>query len=640
MNTEDKTKQFIAGIREIAGAHLPSSLALTVARMLAAVRLWPEGGKQAPGFLDQNHELTSAEWLATLDAMARAWERRASRQESPFARSAREPALGPGGLERLRRLILGYLEWDRRHAQVPRWLLLAMLDLADEQTLFGRGERWLDPKLRELIVAIAKDTAKKRVYCAYDSAAGVAIELAADRTDVTLDVAPHFAPLCACLAAAADLPLRVRAGNPLALARADLDGSPLMPDLYDVSIVLPPFNVRRDPEKWDELGTGLPRGATSEAAGVTLALARGKGAAICMVAPSFLFQTSKADQVFKEQAIRGFGLGAVVGLPRGTTGAASISAALLLFQPGGRASGKRRDEDVFLVNAQAGLEQAEFSPPEPARLARLIANRQPSDISLSVPVEQLAENAFNLSVERYVLDAEAKRLRELTAQAVTAPLEALVELYRPQAIPSGKEDLSSAETGLAEVGVADLDEAGVVRSAGKPLVIAQNAALQLRRARLEIGDVLLVIKGSVGKVGFVREIPNGATWLASQSFVILRLRPHAALTDPRVLFRFLSSASGQARLQSLRVGVAVPGLKMEDVRQLPIVVPDKDTQSKVTDEIEALFALQDRIAELRAELTERQRLIWPETLGKAPSPQTRSVLRGTEGAPPRRKRTS
>jgi type I restriction enzyme M protein len=248
-------------------------------------------------------------------------------------------------------------------------------------------------------------------------------------------------------------------------------------------------------------------------------------------------------------------------------------------------------------------------------LADLIRSRKPTDLSASVPVDDLAANDFNLSVERYVLDPEARNMRKLAASATTGPLDDIAELYHPQAIPGSREVTSKLQVALAEVGVADIDEAGLVRFASKQMMVSPEAALQVRRARLEAGNVLLVIKGSVGKVGFVREVPRDATWVASQSFVILRLRKHAPISDPRILFRFLASGLGLANIQSLRVGSAVPGLQMADVRRLTIVIPDQDKQRAIVHEIEGLFELQDRIQKLRAELSTRQTGIWPESPG-------------------------
>jgi type I restriction enzyme M protein len=191
---------------------------------------------------------------------------------------------------------------------------------------------------------------------------------------------------------------------------------------------------------------------------------------------------------------------------------------------------------------------------------------------------------------------------------------------------------------LAEVGVADIDEAGVVRLPHKQVTVPPDVASLARRARLEQGDVLLVIKGSVGKVGFLREIPDNATWLASQSFAILRLRQHGPLDDPRILFRFLTSALGQANLQSLRVGTAVPGLQMADVRRLMIVLPDLQQQKAIAHDVEGLFKLQDRIQQLRTELAIKQRQLWP---GNPPtdtsSPHPRAGSDNRKSPQPRKK---
>ena len=89
-----------------------------------------------------------------------------------------------------------------------------------------------------------------------------------------------------------------------------------------------------------------------------------------------------------------------------------------------------------------------------------------------------------------------------------------------------------------EVAVADLDDVGRVRHPTKQVSVSRDAVIQTRRALLKFGDIILVIKGSVGKVGFVCDLPGEleANWIASQSFVIVRLRPHAPIRDFRFFF--------------------------------------------------------------------------------------------------------
>jgi type I restriction enzyme M protein len=231
-----------------------------------------------------------------------------------------------------------------------------------------------------------------------------------------------------------------------------------------------------------------------------------------------------------------------------------------------------------------------------------------------VSLEEVAANDFNLSVERYVLEPAARRVRDMASHAETALLEDIAELSRPQALPKPK-DNGGTKISFFEVGAADIDETGIVRQPSKELLLTPELIQHTRRARLEEGDLLLVVKGSVGKVGLVRGLPKGANWLASQSFVVLRLRQHGPLRDPRVLHRFLSSEIGQTTLQSLRVGTTVLGLQMADVRRLPIVVPKSAEQKGIAEQVEALFDLQDRILEMRDQLTKRQRTIWPDGTG-------------------------
>ena len=604
------SQEFLAAVRGIPGSHLAADLALTVARMLAAGRLWPEARDGIPGFLDQRRELTRADWLAINDVLAKRWKEGRGKTDNPFVTPAERPPPSPGTLEQLRRIVLSFTA-DGDGYSVPPWLAQCVLDLADQRGFLSLG---LNSELRDLVVDLAGAIPKSRVFCAYNNSAAIALQIAAKDAEVTLHVEnADAAALYMCLALAAELRLHVRHGDPMELARADQRAHALLPEVFDISIVNPPFNARYTPQDDDALGMSVPTPHSSETAGLTLALARGQTAALCLLPPNFLFRASKADQAFKERAIRDYGLETIVGLPRGIFGSTPLAGALMIFRPKQAEkprTGKPRG--IFVVDARG--EGAAIERKLPEKLAALVKDRSDTPISVSITVSDLTANDFNLSVERYVLPPEALRLRELTSTATTAWLDDLVELYRPQAIPAPKGESTSRDD-IVEVSVADIDEAGVVRNPTKTVSVASDGEPQVRRARLEKGDVLLVVKGSAGKVGFVRDIPDTAIWLPNQSFVILRLRRHAPVTDPRVLFRFLSSRLGQTTLQSLRVGSAVPGLQMADVRRLPIVIPEPEEQAVISGEVEELFVLQDRIRQLKNELVNQQGRIWPE--GKA-----------------------
>ena len=610
----------------------PNSIALTVAQMCVAARLLPASGPDGMGFLDMERELTVADWQAMLERLSAAWPKAWEAPKGTF--SPVSQLLPPGHLERLRRLAIATLakQPGTEDAQSPMRGIIrhALLDAP-------KGRHVAIPlasfQLCQFITNVTDPTEAQQFYCAYGMTAIVAMHIAeVRRAQVTLDVEDAWlAALCACIAVADDLPLTVRERDPLfdpASADEDLF---VEREAYDVAIVFPPFGMRGRIEDYRSLGTNLPQPAVAEGQYVALALARSRRAAVCLLPTGFLFRTTKADQAFKEQAIRLYGLDAVVSLPRYAIPWSSlVQAAMLVFRPKPKVHPwMRQQQRVLMVDGRAEREVEKSRLSTIGRfsalddLADILRNHAETDISVLVSTDEIAGHDFNLAVERYVLDSEARRMRDLLANAEAVPLEDVAEINRPQALLVGRDrsrregrqrsDFAESTAGvLLEVGVGDIDDAGVVRAPTTSVPASDELLQRTRRARLERGDVLIVIKGSVGKVGFVRDIPDGSAWLASQSFAILRLRRRGPIIDPAILFRFLSSSMGQVTVQSLKVGSVISGLQMADLRRLPVPVPSAEAQAAIAAQMGAIFDMQEKIQRMREDLTERQKTIWPE----------------------------
>ena len=604
MPAENNLEMFQRAVRNIV-VHDPlgpgMGAELLVARMLAAVRVWPEGDATVPGFLDRGIEFTSADWQALLHQMAGRWREESAERFNPFEGGFESERLRPGTIENFRRLVLSSLD---SAGQVGPELIEATLDLSLTSRL-GPVAR-LAPAWEQVVVDLVDPRPEGHVFCGFESASGIALKLAIKGAKVRLDTQNYgTAAVCACLALAGDADLVVRLGDPMDLAASDLGSEPTP---FDTAIVVPPIGVRLQPGRGGPDMTGLLPYSSSESGGVALAIARARHRAICVVPPSFLFKATRADQHFKEMVAREFGLETIVGLPRGVYPNASIMAALLLFD---RDRGRlNKTRQVFVVDA-VDRDHTNAAAVPTNELPQLLRKREIGEVSVMASIDELAANDFNLSPDRYVVAPEVLRLRQLAEDAETVALGDLVEIYRPQAL-TGSKAAAEGDTVAFEIGVADIDEVGLVETPGKRLALSEAAASQARKAVIEPGDVLLVIKGSVGKVGYVRSIPEGALWLASQSFAVLRLRRHAPISDPRVLFRFLSSGLGQASLQNFRVGSTVPGLQMADVRRLPIILPNSDAHAAIARQVDELFAIQDHIRQLRSDLIARQTAIWPD----------------------------
>lgn len=616
----------------------PASLALMVAQMRLAACLLPDSGPDGMGFLDTARELTAPDWQALLARLPAMWPRPWPAPQATF--SLKTQALPPGHLERLRRLALsihvegGDGEADLASLRDP--FRRELLSLADGRHAAVPAVPSLE--LCQLIAAVTDFDGQQQVYCAYGMTTAVAMHIAeVRRVEVTLDIPDaELAALCACMAVFDDLPLEVRERDPLVqtVDAADDDDDPEY-RAFDVAIVFPPFGKRGQIEDYRSFGTNLPQPGTLEGQYVALALARGRRAAVCLLPTSFLFRTTKADQAFKEQAIRLFGLDTVIGLPRDAfPWSSSVQAALLFFRPKSKAHPwVRQQPSVLMVDGRSEQDKSRHSTlgrfHTIGDVSDIIRHRAETEISILASTDEIAGHDFNLAVERYVLDPETRRARDLLTQYEAVSLEDVADITRPQALLVSRErggrdgrvataPLDDTSNVLLEVGVGDIDDAGIVRTPTTSVPASFDLLHRAKRARLEPGDVLIVIKGSVGKIGLVRDIPEGAAWLASQSFAILRLRRRGPIIDPLVLFRFLSSSMGQVTVQSLKVGSVISGLQMADLRRLPVLVPSAEAQHAIASQMRVIFDKQDEIQLMRRELLDRQRSIWPD-MDRAPT---------------------
>src|ERR1019366_705520 len=123
MPASNESQELFDCLRAIAGPVELPRLALTVARMIAAARLWPDSNARARGFLDQSRELTNADWRTIVETLAEHHTAAEGRFSNPFADPPEDPPLPPGRVEHLRRLILSYMFDGGPVSSVPKWLL-------------------------------------------------------------------------------------------------------------------------------------------------------------------------------------------------------------------------------------------------------------------------------------------------------------------------------------------------------------------------------------------------------------------------------------------------------------------------------------------------------------------------------------
>jgi type I restriction enzyme, S subunit len=135
---------------------------------------------------------------------------------------------------------------------------------------------------------------------------------------------------------------------------------------------------------------------------------------------------------------------------------------------------------------------------------------------------------------------------------------------------------------------------------------------EFRRSRLRPGDVLLSIRGTVGRLIVIPKALDGAN--ITQDSARLSIQP--AANRDYVLW-YLRSEVAQSRMKRATKGVAVRGINIGDVRALQVPLPPRDEQDEIVWRIASLFAWADRLEARHAAARAHVERLTPALLAKA-----------------------
>lgn len=110
------------------------------------------------------------------------------------------------------------------------------------------------------------------------------------------------------------------------------------------------------------------------------------------------------------------------------------------------------------------------------------------------------------------------------------------------------------------------------------------------RARLREGDILLSIRGTVGRVCIVPKQLTSANITQDSARLTIQDR-----MDRRFVAWFLRAPQTQDRMQRAIKGVAIRGINIGDVRALQVPIPPLREQKEIIKRIEGLLGLADHI---------------------------------------------
>lgn len=534
--------------------------------------------------------------------------------------------VSPGLLEKLKTLTASIdLKREQDRAEVQKILTQLIVDAMKREAILD--------EVRDLIIELIVPTPDSSIYCPFPGSAKLALALSGVSKSISFECQePLVCQIVALLDILGSDANSIQEGDRIDISVSDPILNPQWASQdeltqFDCSISVPPLGQRYQEEIFDPYQRFPPKCLFGEVLQLAHILAQTKERAAVLVPAGFLFRTAKAEQAFKQHLLQQGWLQAVVGLPGGILAPyTNIATALLLFDK--TALEKETDpRQKGVVFVDASVEK--FIQPATTRRKRsslkleaieeivaLVRDRQNGSHSQVATIEQIAEQDFNLSVDRYVLSAEDKLVRQLVEVNKTIELEAMAQIYRPQVVPDGgKEPFHT----FKEVALTDIQASGLITTPSKNVFVSTQNLAQVRKQQIESGDILISVKGRVGAIGLVKSNDEGSLeqfsdCIAGQSFAIVRLRDSSPIKDPFVLFRYLISPLGQKLLQFYSQGVTVPLIQMGELRKLPIVVPSGEEQQKIIRNCQAALELHQKIADTERQIKELDANVWPMSL--------------------------
>ena len=140
-------------------------------------------------------------------------------------------------------------------------------------------------------------------------------------------------------------------------------------------------------------------------------------------------------------------------------------------------------------------------------------------------------------------------------------------------------------------------------------MVAGRNRKRAEQQQLRPGDVLLIGKGSTGRVALVEE-DCGKNWVAGQVFLIIRAQKRGRVKS-EYLYRYLASPMVQQYMKEIASGSGVPVLKAKDIHNLPVPVPSLEEQERVIYVHRQIMKEHEAIKVHQAKIEELSQQHWP-----------------------------
>lgn len=484
-------------------------------------------------------------------------------------------------------------------------------------------------ELARLMKDLAIDESTQSAYLPWENS-GRLVGVLMDHSSLRVHAEVHAgSQMAALMALFRDAPTAVASNDPLR-APAAVQGGHL--ERFDATLSFPPIGMTSgvDEVVMQDIYSRFPVAkASTMGLMVQHIAAQTDGVAVIVVPNGFLFSTGK-DRDVREYLLKQGWVEAVIAMPNGVFQSSGLGTSMLVLNT------QARNRRVGFVDASLGyfytpvakgrvvLQNTDIIRDFCLRLRVEADTRSPAQHQESnsyagmVGVDEIFGNDATLDVGRYVIPEQRREAQARMETLPTATLEDVVRILIP--VSNRDRGVDAAEgREVLEVGAADLPSAGYIRTPEKSVRVrlAAKRSGDPMDIFLRPHDLLLVVKGTAGKVGIVPDNvppPGEGGWIAGQSFVVLRgERPEV---DLRGLGLWLRSKMGQQVLEGIKTGATIPMMSISTLRKLKVFALNASLADAAVDILERENELQRQIEGLQAEQAEIAEDFWTELLAE------------------------
>ncbi|MFL9948940.1 N-6 DNA methylase [Paraburkholderia agricolaris] len=561
---------------------------LFVLTWLAAGRMVVEGKAGSISTVDQLTDLQAWNELLEAGLPPDAYDRIVPKRSSAAAHDVGQRAAAAAivsGLERE----LGRHRWD---------VLPCMTELEGRR---GNAEGIVVPELASLLMDMIGAPLDSEVWIPFDFKGQLTVE-ALRRGWRVLTASPlGFSQLVR------ELLLTIETGQsqpPAVRAEVERDAVGRPVGRADYALVMPPFamHLKDTPmSMWDITGTRAHEQLARSESWALFEFANRINTRAVFVTPQGVLFTKGQEQRLREYLLnrgeKATRVQAVITLPPGVFPTMGIAGAITVLDA---ASGS---DAIYMADLGSGRRSLQEAGDIVSAGREVALGRAQSDKARLVSHAEIEANEFSFAPSRYL-----RRVADLGDDAVK--LGDICEAVRP---PVSSKEVTPFE--VAEVGLPDLHRWQPINHDIEKTVYLKSAPKEA--TLVQPGDIMISIKGSVGRVALMGAAAQHRPTVVSQSCLALRLdqKWHGKNLSPEVLVMYLRSPHGQAQLEGLQVGAGVqhisPGTLMSAVM---VPLPSAQACMEIRDDYNHLCHLENQVGSLEQEIMDISRRRWPEAL--------------------------